>query len=1199
MRTEVLIFAILLSAFSGIAEELKWSFPADCGKWTALHNVRCRAQADGLLLTDIGRDSQIIHSGLQIHPEKFNALSITYRAKGIMPRTTGQLFFATESGGGRFKQNNQWRIPSLNGDGKWHTLTISSSALVSPAEWKVGNKVVALRLDMTDQPGGEITIREIRLFFDKKQSRAPVLDEPRWPAVKPEFMDFPSKITGEPYFDGYMIKSPDDRTENLPKVFYLRREFQLKTVPLAAYLQVTADDEAVVCLNGHPVLENANWAVVSRGKVPEGVLKKGANTWTIRYKNQRSAGGVLGELFLHFPDGTYQKLVTDRSFLSSEKEVANWHAPGLDTSHWKPVIEQQPAPASPWTEKLEYTDCRNAEQEGLSFTTDKTGYTAGESIHLTARFKGIMPQKPFPVSWELRSSQKTICQGRIRITEKNLHRTDASRWEMKLAITLPLHMRYPSEPLKLSLRSTAFFCPYGQQPEVAFTCKNPDVKQRNITAKIKRTAYGPVMNVDGKNIFPLWGAVYKKTGMPFGTAPLNVRTVYPYLNPGRNWWVDIDQFDFDHFDYCASETLRNNPDAYLMWDLHLEPPQSWAKKFAGELSRLEDGSITRCRHHICYSFASAIALRDMKNAMLHAIRHVEKSSYAHRVIGYRICGGNTLEWLGWDPAPGHMTDYSVPAQHSFIKFARENFGLELSGIPSISERKATDNGMLLYMQVEKHLPVIAHNEFQSRIIADMFLELCRTAKKELQNNKLIGGYFGYTAHLPSSGQSCYRGHYTLRRVLNSGVVDFLISPISYSIRYIGDAANDMKPFTSIAAHNIIPVLEDDSRTHNAPSLYARGYPQSQTLTLRQSIAVARRNAGIALSRNYPLHHLALITGTEFNFPEMGNELTTVKAVGEYCMENNVARQAEIAVVYSEETVKRLPYLEKNSDPFRVRQNYRGDGTVLAFRERARVLTGLIWKNAAVYPRIGAPVDVLLAEDLQNAPHTYKLYIFPDSFYWTQEFQDTIDRLKEKDVTMLWLYAPGFIGDHANSLENMSRLTGFKFSLREKPLEPVAFYKSQRLGIGPEIAPVFTVENTGKEQIMGVYADTNLPALAMTKHGRATSVFSGPFLLTDPFLRELAEKSGVHIYSSTSDPFDANDCILTLHARSAGKKRIHLPQNGTVVDVFTKKKVAENVDEFEFDAALHSSYVFYYGRNAESVLMKLGKEPSSAIESSKK
>ena len=52
------------------------------------------------------------------------------------------------------------------------------------------------------------------------------------------------------------------------------------------------------------------------------------------------------------------------------------------------------------------------------------------------------------------------------------------------------------------------------------------------------------------------------------------------------------------------------------------------------------------------------------------------------------------------------------------------------------------------------------------------------------------------------------------------------------------------------------------------------------------------------------------------------------------------------------------------------------------------------------------------------------------------------------------------------------------------------------------------------------------------------------------------------------------------------KTIRLPQKCDVVDVFDRKMVAQNVDAFEFYAALHSTHLFYYGKEAERVLKVL-------------
>ena len=68
------------------------------------------------------------------------------------------------------------------------------------------------------------------------------------------------------------------------------------------------------------------------------------------------------------------------------------------------------------------------------------------------------------------------------------------------------------------------------------------------------------------------------------------------------------------------------------------------------------------------------------------------------------------------------------------------------------------------------------------------------------------------------------------------------------------------------------------------------------------------------------------------------------------------------------------------------------------------------------------------------------------------------------------------------------------------------------------------------------------------------------------------------------PVDALGTVpVDAHARNAGKKTIRLPRKTMVVDVFNQKVVARDVDSFTFDAPLHSSWLFCFADDAESLL----------------
>ena len=299
----------------------------------------------------------------------------------------------------------------------------------------------------------------------------------------------------------------------------------------------------------------------------------------------------------------------------------------------------------------------------------------------------------------------------------------------------------------------------------------------------------------------------------------------------------------------------------------------------------------------------------------------------------------------------------------------------------------------------------------------------------------------------------------------------------------------MKPFATLAANGVVPVIEDDTRTSNGP------YNGNawQVHTLAQSIGVIRRNAGIALCRREPVFFYALCEGTEFDFPEFAADMSAVRKVAEHGLASDVGRHAEVACVISEKMFKAalLPDEKLRRAAGFARQRYNQDGSVKS--EAVSYVPGgrdVFMLNYTTLARAGAPVDYVLAEDLDDHPGNYKLYIEPDIIAGKMRFRT------------------------------------------------------------------------------------------------AVGVTEGDTLLTVDVLRDLYVRAGVHVYSRTGDPVEANDRLFTLHARFAGVKTITLPRKTTVLDVFNKRIVAKDVDTFSFDAPLHSSWLFYLGDDAETLLRNL-------------
>ncbi len=695
--------------------------------------------------------------------------------------------------------------------------------------------------------------------------------------------------------------------------------------------------------------------------------------------------------------------------------------------------------------------------------------------------------------------------------------------------------------------------------------------------------------VNGKPFFPVWGGVTQQKRpdrVPrHSDAPLNLVTVFtaPY-----EWWPECGKFDPSSFDRQAENYRRQYKDAYFIWDLSIYPPKDWPKKYPAEMciddkgNVNRDSGITRSNH----SFASREALRDMEEMMLKAINYLENAPYANRIIGYRINGGHTIEWLGWDPAPNRMVDFSPAAQKAFEEFARKNYPLLKDfSVPTLEERRQLDNGELLW-DPRKHLKSIAYHDFYSNAVADMLISLNRKAKESLGNRKLVGTYYGYTMTLHASGRSQMRAHYALKKVLDSKAVDFLMSPHPYRVRNIGDPQGDMKPFQTLAENNVIPVIEDDTRTHSAPA----GLGYFQMPNEQKSIDVMRRNMGFTLCRNQIGYYYALVGGTEFDFPAMVRDVTTFRKVGEYCFSKQVPRKSEIALVVSEESIKSMPMLMQGAFSGELGQTYMPDGSVSKTKFAGAVLTNDSFEeNYVRFSRVGAPVDYLLAEDIGNHPGSYKLYVFINCFKYDETFLKAVDDLKKRNCVLFWVYAPGYTFNGVNSTENMKRLTGIDFAkAQNEPLMPAVKLADGRL-MGTtmtRVAPMFCV--TGKAEVIGTY-ENGTAGIAAVKTGKALSIFSGVWQFDMSFLNALARRAGVHIYSESSDPVEANTSLFTLHARFPGKKTIRLPRKTDVLDVFTRRIVVRQSDSFSFDAPLHSSHLFYYGDDAEKVLAKLNEK----------
>ena len=1218
---EVEIAELKLSFVSGNGGDISkvqksavlWNSANKFAGWTADRNLTCQVMQEGLKLNLLKRDGRIINKTVMLDPQECNTFIYRYRASGT-GQDAGQLFFAAD--GGKIAHNTLWRLPRLIADGKWHTAVVTADRLADAGAWFNAKRITTLRFDPTDSAGGEVEISEIR--FEKRSdvkkkidsaSQAwqplkitPKLDAPQWSAVKPGFgkdIIVPSGVTLEQklkrttpagYFNGQMIYEANDvspeqaaymvkrNIKHTYSDFFLRKEFELKDLPVLGKVQTVADDWAELYLNGQLVGSVKSWSVPLELDVTK-FLRSGKNVLAIHYRNDRSAGGVLAELFVQFADKSFVRIDTDKTFIGTVTPDDNWNRADTDLSSYKPVNALPPPPAAPWTQKLSYKDYA-APQKVLAGKLIPQTAAAGETLQFSFDFSGEVPKLPFSAELNITRNGNSLWTNCIEFTQRNITQFANGCWRLNGRVKLPLYTA--GGECAVTLTSGSLYIADGMPVQKSFTLlpvkKIPGYEKAPVCV-VKNGPYGAYFELNGKPFYHLAGrsATFYKPD-----PPINTVVVGP---PWWEWWTPEGKLNLEIFDRCAEAARLEEGKSYFVIDLTICVARALLAKYPDDICRDDHGEIVRdgyASRRDCHSFGSRRMLEEMRKIMLKTIDYLEKSPYANRIIGYRISGGHTIEWLGWSAARGRALDFSAAAQKAFKEFAALHYpALQDTSIPLLAERQTLDNSELIW-DPAKHLKAIAYNEYTSDAVVNYVIELCNSAKKAVKNRKLVGTYYGYTMTLNCDGKSQMRAHYALKKLLESRSVDFLMSPQPYNVRSFGETYGDMKPFATMKKYNIVPFHEDDTRTHLGKS----GVGNNQAPNAELCVEALRRSMGFNLCRNLPLLYIPM--PGSYEFPEARRDFQITQKVGQHCLEKQVPRKAEIALIASEKSVLYSPANHPYMATGIIQQSYNPEGKIsLGRRDSVAAFAGdSFGRNYNLWGRLGAPADYLLAEDIYDNPGDYKVYVFVNATFADKKLIEAARKLRNKDCLILWMYAPGYTAPDSNSLDNMKALTGLDFKKAPQIMLPaLTMNDGRKMGVvSARMAPLFAV-STPNGEVLGRYEDNSVGAAAY-QTGRAVTVFCGVWRPDMAFLQDIARRAGIKLYSQSNDPLEANDKLIAMHARSAGTKTVVLNRKCDILDVFNRQIIARNTDKFTFNAKLHESLLFYCGDDADELLKKI-------------
>ena len=151
------------------------------------------------------------------------------------------------------------------------------------------------------------------------------------------------------------------------EVTYFRKSFTLKSAPQKATLIAACDNQAIVYLNGKQVLRNPEWNHATRANVRRD-LTEGENILAALGKNESGDAAFILKLEVTFADGTQQTIVSDTSWLASQKEATAWQTAAFNAADWTKPVSLGKVGVKPWGDVLALPAATPAEQ--LTFCQD-------------------------------------------------------------------------------------------------------------------------------------------------------------------------------------------------------------------------------------------------------------------------------------------------------------------------------------------------------------------------------------------------------------------------------------------------------------------------------------------------------------------------------------------------------------------------------------------------------------------------------------------------------------------------------------------------------------------------------------------------------------------------------------------------------------------------------------------------------------
>ncbi|MEA1996497.1 MAG: hypothetical protein U9N45_02620 [Gemmatimonadota bacterium] len=684
---------------------------------------------------------------------------------------------------------------------------------------------------------------------------------------------------------------------------------------------------------------------------------------------------------------------------------------------------------------------------------------------------------------------------------------------------------------------------------------------------------------------------------------------------------------FKKLEELAHRILRIDPEAILILRLSMDPPRSWLEENLDQCTTFENGSprmiintkIGRTYHpkltdNLKFSLTSEKWKEDAENALVDFMVSVDNSDFGQRVAGYFLTASETEEWyytVTYDRRY-HAHDFSRPMLDYFRNFLMRKYKTDKAlaaawnndvrsfdqvRVPQLAERSLyTGVGEILLARFpsKSHFGTLASpdfSEFESdyyrtvnESVADAIIRFCSKIKGLSDGKLLTGAFYG--------ANNCVVYHEmgvsgAVHKIQDSGVVDICASPASYFNRPAGGQTAHRAVHSSYGLRGMLWMTEEDTRTHLSDIRNWNLY--SQALSPEESCHMIRRDMAKTLTGyNWAWWFENTSIDRWHDDPLILETFGRIQELFNASFKMGLKRTAEIAMIISEPSI--------------------------FYTDHESLRDLLMWQRQLEFERIGTPFDSYYMRDLGHPDMPdYKLYVFVNAFALNDSERKLIEeKVVAKGASALWLYAPGLINTDRRprlSLEHMKELTGFEFAFKsgeryprivmDDPRQPLAarlsrdrwygqpdrvmygsfetrerreFYKH-----GPSlIDPLFYLADSS--QVAGGYwygkgLPSGLGAVGETRAAGFHSMYIGSKYVQADLVREVARRTGVHIYSETDDVFYVDKNFAVIHAATGGTKKLRFPQKVDAYEVFENRFYGNKTNEIEFEMEWGQTKVF--------------------------